>query len=369
MLNKTVKNNETEFKQEDVPLFSVGLIADIQYADADDGHNWNKTRTRRYRQSLKITQNAIKIWNDAAQSICKVRPSLIINLGDVIDLRNVKSKESIKSMNTIMTEFNKFKPLKIQNKDNDNDNDEKWNNNIKYPFYHNCLGNHEVYNFDRKECQKYQHCSKYDKENDEYIYYYSFEPFSGFLFIILDAFVLSIHGYEYCNNKHKYFQISTDLLNKYNKSENKNIPPTATNDTNIDIERWTAFNGGFGEKQLKWLEKELQIASKQKNHVKVFIFSHIPLISTNEKKPFEIVAWDYKQCKQIIDKYKDIVKVFFAGHEHDGDKTKSNGIIHRTLQGVIESDQNIDCFGTGYFYNDRLMIKGYGKIKDETYYF
>eukprot|EP01084_Bolivina_argentea_P297665 512864_1 len=53
-------NNEIKEEKEEEPLFSVGLIADTQYADADVGQNYTKTRTRRYRQALTITENAMK---------------------------------------------------------------------------------------------------------------------------------------------------------------------------------------------------------------------------------------------------------------------------------------------------------------------
>ena len=46
------------------PLFSFGVIADCQYADADDAFNFHKTSLRRYRNSLKILEEAIQSWND-----------------------------------------------------------------------------------------------------------------------------------------------------------------------------------------------------------------------------------------------------------------------------------------------------------------
>merc|ERR1719228_215257 len=64
------------------PLFSIGIIADPQYADADDGQNYKKTRTRRYRHALTVTQNAVRTWNDEKK--CKVRPSVIMSMGDII---------------------------------------------------------------------------------------------------------------------------------------------------------------------------------------------------------------------------------------------------------------------------------------------
>ena len=38
------------------------MIADIQYADREDGTNFNKTSTRRYRHALEITKRAVEDW-------------------------------------------------------------------------------------------------------------------------------------------------------------------------------------------------------------------------------------------------------------------------------------------------------------------
>ena len=63
---------------EDV-LFTVGLIADPQYADIDDGYNYRKTRLRYYRKTLELTENAIKVWNDPNHA--NPCPSFVICLG------------------------------------------------------------------------------------------------------------------------------------------------------------------------------------------------------------------------------------------------------------------------------------------------
>ena len=39
---------------------TFGVIADIQYADSDDGHNFQKTSLRMYRRSLDMLGVAVK---------------------------------------------------------------------------------------------------------------------------------------------------------------------------------------------------------------------------------------------------------------------------------------------------------------------
>ena len=70
-----------EADQNEKPLFSFGLIADVQYADADPAG------TRYYRESAKKLSDAVNsLKNDSA--------SFVINLGDLID-----------------RDFNSFQPL------------------------------------------------------------------------------------------------------------------------------------------------------------------------------------------------------------------------------------------------------------------
>ena len=69
--------------EEEEILFTVGLIADPQYVDKDDGYNYRKTRKRYYRTALKLTENAVNVWNDPNHA--HPCPSLIVCLGDTID--------------------------------------------------------------------------------------------------------------------------------------------------------------------------------------------------------------------------------------------------------------------------------------------
>ena len=102
---------QTDSTKEDRVLFSVGMIADVQYGDADDGFNYTKTRRRRFRPALQIVKNAISVWNDSDGEIYEMeeeRPSFIISLGDLIDGLNHNAKTSESAMKTVLTEFSRF---------------------------------------------------------------------------------------------------------------------------------------------------------------------------------------------------------------------------------------------------------------------
>merc|ERR1740123_2184433 len=108
MMASNVEQIEDEKKAHDEPLFCVGMIADVQYADADDGFNFSKTVRRRFRPSLKILNNAIAAWNAKDSNHI---PSFVISLGDIIDILNSQKepKESLSAIKTVLSAFNAFK--------------------------------------------------------------------------------------------------------------------------------------------------------------------------------------------------------------------------------------------------------------------
>ena len=50
-------------------LFSVGLIADPQYADMDDRYNYTRTALRHYRNGTVQIARAVNAWNNAELSV------------------------------------------------------------------------------------------------------------------------------------------------------------------------------------------------------------------------------------------------------------------------------------------------------------
>ena len=50
------------------PVFRFGLLGDIQYADADDAWDFDRTHLRHYRGALNSVRAAIKAWNASFHS-------------------------------------------------------------------------------------------------------------------------------------------------------------------------------------------------------------------------------------------------------------------------------------------------------------
>ena len=107
--------------------FFIGIIADVQYADVDDGHNYSRTKGRYYRNSVNLLTEAIKCWNNMS-----AKPSFMFQLGDLIDGHNRRqegmSRLAWDKITGVLSSFD---------------------GNV----YHTC-GNHEYYNFTHKQIAK-----------------------------------------------------------------------------------------------------------------------------------------------------------------------------------------------------------------------
>lgn len=181
------------------PAFTFGLIADIQYADLEDGCNFHGTRKRYYRNSLHLLRNAIRHWNEE-----EVKPSFILQLGDIIDGFNSKHGASDKALQTVIDEFRSCSAQ-----------------------VHHVWGNHEFYNFTRSALFSSALNSevKGEEERDgsmKEVYAYHFSPAPRFRFVVLDAYDLSIIGRE--ESCEKYSQ-SLELIKEHNPHEELNQPP------------------------------------------------------------------------------------------------------------------------------------------------
>ena len=72
---------ENEKNESLSPFFSFGLIADIQYVDAEDATNFAGTTQRFYRHSFNTYKEALQYW----QHEVKPFPKCALVLGDILD--------------------------------------------------------------------------------------------------------------------------------------------------------------------------------------------------------------------------------------------------------------------------------------------
>ncbi|KAM6345209.1 manganese-dependent ADP-ribose/CDP-alcohol diphosphatase isoform 2-T2 [Alca torda] len=277
------------------PLFAFGVIADIQYADAEDGYNFGGYQRRYYRQSLHLLWDAVEAW--AAE-----RPPLafVLQLGDIIDGLNARSGESEGALAQVLAALGQ----------------------LQVPVHH-AWGNHEFYNFSRA---RLVHTGLNSRPAEttagppaEDCQAYHFSPSARFRIVVLDTYDLSIVGRE--PDSPHYWE-SLQLLREKNPNDNLNSP------AGLEEPRFVEFNGGFSQSQLDWFNEVLKFSDENQE------------------------------------------KVVVMGHLHDGGYClDSHGVHHLTLEGVIETPPESNAFGTIYVYEDKMVLKGRGRISDRVMHF
>nr|XP_030717265.1 manganese-dependent ADP-ribose/CDP-alcohol diphosphatase isoform X2 [Globicephala melas] len=220
-------------------LFSFGVIADIQYADLEDGYNFQGSRRRYYRYSLLHLQGAIEHWNKESSP-----PSCVLQLGDIIDGYNAQYQASEKSLELIMNTFQR----------------------LKVPVHHT-WGNHEFYNFSRDYLTNSKLNTKFLEDQiahhpetvpSENYYAYHFVPFPKFRFILLDAYDMSVLGVDPSFPK---YQQCLKILREHNPNAELNSPQ------GLAEPQFVQFNGGFSQEQLNWLNEVLTFSDRNQEKV------------------------------------------------------------------------------------------------------
>ncbi|AWP17233.1 putative manganese-dependent ADP-ribose/CDP-alcohol diphosphatase [Scophthalmus maximus] len=318
------------------PLFTFGVIADIQYADIDDGYNYTRSRRRHYRSSLQLLGNAQRSWADSA-----VKPDFILQLGDIVDGFNKGHGASERALDTVLGAFGSGPGAAA---------------------VHHVWGNHELYNFRRSALLGSRLDTappRADGGPGADIYAYRFSPFPGFAFVVLDAYDVSLLGREESSEQ---YRSAMELIRQHNNNEDLNCPPEL-----YGLQRrFTMFNGGFGKEQLDWLDSVLSSADEKRE--RVTIVSHLP-VHPSSTDPI-CLAWNYDELLAIIQSHSSVV-CFMAGHDHEGGycQDKETGVHHLTLEGVIETPPDSNAFGTVSVYEDRMVLKGSGRIADRVFLF
>jgi len=310
------------------PLFTFGVIADIQYADVEDAWDYHKLYERLYRNALTSAKAAVQTWNERA----KLDNMLFtIQLGDAIDGKNKRIKNERKALETV---------LEILKQTN-------------CPKLYHTIGNHELYCFDRKTL------SEFLDMKDEF--YYSFIPIEGWRFIVLDAYDLSLIGYQKTDPNY------LEALNMIQENNPNNVLENGDwlKGMKGANRRWLPYNGALSQNQLKFLQKNVHEAQELKQ--KIIIFSHIPIYAPASQE--NTVLWNNEEVFKIIHSYSGVV-AFFAGHEHQGGfAIDKKGIAHITLESPLETPRGKVSYGYVKIYEDRLILRGSGYVPNREVFF
>lgn len=207
----------------------IGVIADVQYADIEDGFNFARTKQRYYRNALKLLSNAVDTWLGEKEPL-----QCVLQLGDIIDGRSKHAGKSVPDLKSVLEQFQR----------------------MSFPTYH-ILGNHEFYNFSKSELLQ----SELFSQNLETVStpkpgstaYYHTNPAPGVRIVCMDPYDISMLGYK---SDAPQYKEALAQLKHYN--HNKDL-----NDTlgmfGYD-RRYSKFNGAVGQEQLQWLDQVLSAA-------------------------------------------------------------------------------------------------------------
>lgn len=278
---------EPSSQQSIAPLFTFGLLADVQYADCES------TGTRFYRNSLVKLKNSVDTFK-------KYSVSFIVNLGDLID-RDFKSYQPV--MDILNTSG-----LRV---------------------YH-CTGNHD-YNVESDYRDKIP-VPGYSETG-----YYSFS-LKGYRLIFLNGNEIS----TYASNNEQIINEAENLIQKLK------------NEGSINAIDW---NGGIGQGQLEWLDKQLVDAKANNEHV--LIFCHFPVAPEDIHN-----LLNYREVLSHIENNKTIA-AWINGHNHAGNFALLNGIYYLTFKGMVETE-TINSFSIIKVYRDKIIAEGFGNEKDQT---
>lgn len=309
---------------------SIGILADVQYADADDGQDYNKTCWRRFRKAGDCLKEACEAFVADPHP-----PQYYLQLGDLIDGRSRKSDISsstpAESMERMLDHFT--------------------NAGIDHKNVAHASGNHEFYCFDRPQLQKYLYTSK-NLECDSFAFVE--EVTDKVVVMHIDSYDISRDGRP--ENDWRQ-QRAVDTLEKKNSNLEKN---SCTNLVGND-QRFVAYSGGISEAQLRWIDEQLTKFDSEGKLVVIISHCQVQPESSDQPKKSNTV-WNFEELLEIIHSHECVV-LYAAGHAHIGGYYKDpRGIHHIVMKGIIENTDD-NHFGILRFYESFVELEGHGNCE------
>ncbi|KFP78902.1 Manganese-dependent ADP-ribose/CDP-alcohol diphosphatase, partial [Acanthisitta chloris] len=174
--------------------------------------------------------------------------------------------------------------------------------------------------------------------------------------VVLDAYDLSTLGRDPDSPRYRE---ALRLLRERNHNENLNDP------TGLEEPQFVEFNGGFSQAQLDWFDEVLKFSDENKENV--IVMGHLPIHPDASDRV--CLAWNYEAALAVIHSHRCVV-CCLAGHLHDGGYClDSHGVHHLTVAGVIETPPESTAFGTVHVYEDKMVLKGRGRVPDRVMHF
>jgi len=316
------------------PLFSFGVISDIQYADIEPASNFGGGEHREYRASVEAAEGVLEAWLERETPL-----AFIAQLGDLIDGQNAGGYGQGLEMEAPQSQEALARVLKV------------WDR-CSVPIYH-AIGNHELYNFSWAELrelmnQRRGHCQHQIAAEE---FYFSFSPVPGWRVIFLNSYQENIIKPV----DEESFERTERLLSEKNPNYGQEPPFNFFEGLSDEQMRFVPFNGGFGAEQLAWLEAQLE--GSRANGERVIIGSHLPI--NPAAASVRNIAFDADEALKLLGRYLAQVALYLAGHRHGGGYAQQeSGAHHLTVQAPLTHGL---CGAVIEVYADELKVCGLGQ--------
>ena len=305
------------------PLFRLGVVTDVQYADIDDGASFMGT-PRYYRNALVALGHAVERWQQTAGL------RAVIHLGDILDGLQARDglQASEAALGQVLDAFSALPP--------------------HVPVLH-CLGNHCLLNLPRS---RLQHRLGINAASDAGgAACYTLSPHAGYRVVVLDSYDVSVAGGSTAANQ----ELAASILAAVNPNDNKNSPESLEG---LD-RRFVAFGGGMSAAQLAWLDAVLTSADESRE--RVFVAVHTPVCP--ESSPAVCLSWDYEAVLALCAAHPSAVATL-AGHAHGGGYAlDAAGVHHFVFPAVLECPPGEHAFGHIDVLPHSFRIRGTGRLK------
>ena len=351
-------------ENENKPIYTFGVLTDIQYAPIPDGHSYGGN-PRYYRHAKKAAKHAAIHFQEE-------KVQCVVNLGDIVDGKcsNVQKWGGSVSNNSeggdTVEEEKKTNGNSVVHNAIDDVLEALSSYNAGRMLH--TYGNHDIYNLSRLDLARKLSIPFTLEPTNDLVGYYDHllhqpqQPSSMKMrFLVLDSYDICL--LDRCPETSPKRHAAHAVMTK----NNPNYPKDPNSPQGLEglAKRFVAFNGAVDTPQLEWLEQSLQMA--RDNDEKVILCSHQP-IHPESTWPTCLI-WNYDEILAIVRNYNDVVCASFSGHAHKGGYVRDevSGVHFRTFEAVLESPDPIRTYAMVDVWEDRLEVKGWGDCESDTY--
>ena len=304
------------------PLFTIGVFADAQYADKENGSYG--TRNKYFRDAKERLKRCLSEFSENADKL-----TCVINLGDLYDGYNeddgenlyfrdqTRWSEEVKARN--MREFEEMVEIIETSLSRD----------LRLV---SVLGNHDMA-VTREVFKQRMNIGKED--------YYKVDLPRNWVLLCLDTTDMNPRYVE--ENSEAWKEGHAWLASKTEEFKKRNAKP---------------WSGGIARQQFDWLKQQIDLAETEGK--KVIVCSHNALAPGAAREG--MVAWNADAISSYFESKSETVKMCVAGHDHPGGYINRGNVHYCTIEAMLEAD----C-GTSYgyleVYEHECILRGVGACK------